>query len=221
MLQQNASKYNIPIFFSETGCNTPAPRTFDDQSAIFGSEMSDTWSGSIIYEWIEEANDYGLISYGPPANPTMTAINVVGGYTRGGTPMTVSPDFDNLSAQWATLTPSGVSVNAYTPSETPPPCPAYTSGLWEVSGNVRLPTIGEKAHYLTTQNQGTGNQATPTSGAAASSTTSDSSAASATRASSVGLSRRESGTFWSWLVEHKWVYYTTAVVGCFALIAAA
>ena len=142
MLQQNASGYPIPIFFSETGCNTPAPRTFDDQSAIFGSQMDNTWSGAIIYEWIEETNNYGLISYGPQASATATQSGVVGGFTVTGTPLPVSPDFANLKSQWATLSPSGVSENAYKPSATPPSCPSYTSGAWQVSGDVSLPTLG-------------------------------------------------------------------------------
>jgi hypothetical protein len=49
-LNTYAQGYNIPIFFSETGCNTVQPRTFEDQSAIFGSAMNDIWSGAIIYE---------------------------------------------------------------------------------------------------------------------------------------------------------------------------
>jgi len=142
-LQQMAEGYNIPIFFSETGCNTPSPRTFDDQSAIFGSNMDDTWSGSIIYEWIEEANDYGLISYGPSAAATATGTNVEGGFTRAGTPTPINPDFSNLSQQWATLSPSGVSMNAYSPTLTPPSCPSYTSGVWNVQGGVALPTLGQ------------------------------------------------------------------------------
>ncbi|KAK3620106.1 hypothetical protein LTR56_022481 [Elasticomyces elasticus] len=140
-LQQNASDYNIPIYFSETGCNTPKPRTFDDQAAILGSDMADSWSGAIIYEWIQEANDYGLISYGPSA--AATATNAVGGYTRSGTPTPISPDFDNLSNHWKTLTPSGVSMSAYNPSASAPSCPAFTSGNWLVSGNVPLPTLGD------------------------------------------------------------------------------
>lgn len=162
-LEQNATDYNIPIFFSETGCNTPEPRTFDDQSAIFGSEMDGTWSGAIIYEWIEETNNYGLVSYGPSANPTATGGGVVAGYTRTGTPTPISPDFDNLSTQWASLSPSGVSMSAYSPSHSPPACPAYTSGMWEVSGNVALPTLGQAL----SQASGSGS-ATATSGAGSS-----------------------------------------------------
>lgn len=142
MLQKNASDLNIPIFMSETGCNTPKPRTFDDQTALLGEQMQD-WSGAIIYEWIQEDNDYGLISYGPPADAEATASNVVAGFTRGGTPTPISPDFDNLSNHWKTLNPTGVSMDAYTPSNSAPPCPSFTAGFWAVSGNAALPTVGE------------------------------------------------------------------------------
>ena len=40
-LDKNATGYPIPIFFSETGCNVVEPRTFGDQAAILGPEMSD------------------------------------------------------------------------------------------------------------------------------------------------------------------------------------
>lgn len=64
-LQANSEGYPVPIFFSEDGCNTVPPRTFDDQVAIFTPPMVDLWSGAIIYEWIQETNQYGLVSYGP------------------------------------------------------------------------------------------------------------------------------------------------------------
>lgn len=67
-LEKNAKDLPVPIFMSETGCNTVRPRDFKDQEALFG-EMADVWSGSIIYEWIEEQNNYGLISYGPKVDP--------------------------------------------------------------------------------------------------------------------------------------------------------
>ena len=79
-LQAQAKGYPIPIFFSETGCQTVKPRTFADQASILGPDMDDTWSGAIIYEWLEEANDYGLVSSGPQVDPTATGSNIDGGY---------------------------------------------------------------------------------------------------------------------------------------------
>jgi hypothetical protein len=145
-LQKNATDYPIPIFFSETGCNTPKPRTFDDQAAIFGEHMADTWSGSIIYEWIEETNDYGLISYGASVDPaTATGTLIEDGFTRQGTPTPVSPDFSNLKSHWATLNPTGVAMSAYKKSATSASieCPASTSGGWAVDPSSPLPTLGQ------------------------------------------------------------------------------
>lgn len=147
MLQKNATNYPIPIFFSETGCNTNRPRDFQDLTAIYGSEMAGTWSGAIVYEWIQEANDYGLISYGPThasAAPTNTLIQ--DGFSRQGTPTPVSPDFDNLKSRWATLTPTGVALSDYSASVTSisrPACPASTSGVWNVDPSSPLPTLGQ------------------------------------------------------------------------------
>lgn len=62
-------------------CITVPPRTFEDQAAIFGPEMDSVYSGAIIYEWIQEANGYGLIQYGPPADPSVNeGSSVVQGY---------------------------------------------------------------------------------------------------------------------------------------------
>ncbi|USW54475.1 Putative glucanosyltransferase, glycoside hydrolase superfamily [Septoria linicola] len=137
-LQKNASEYNIPIFFSETGCQTVRPRVFGDQAAIFGPEMSGTWSGAIIYEWIQEANDYGLISYGPAVAPTATGADIAGGYTVRGTPTPIQPDFQNLQSQWAAASPSGVQAAAYSPSLTAPPCPATTPEAWLATGPLPM-----------------------------------------------------------------------------------
>jgi hypothetical protein len=130
-LQAMSQGYNIPIFFSETGCNVGGPRTFNDQAAIFGPEMGDTWSGSIIYEWVQESNDYGLVTYGK--NGEIYGDNE---------PTPIQPDYSNLAAQWKTITPSGVAESAYTPSFSPPACPASTAGAWAVNGNPAIPTLG-------------------------------------------------------------------------------
>jgi hypothetical protein len=126
-LQAMAANYSVPIFFSETGCNVAPPRTFADQAAIFGPDMVGTWSGSIVYEWVQEANDYGLVSY-PNSGVS-------------GQPLPIEPDFENLAAQWKTLAPSGVAEAQYTPTLAPPACP-LASGGWFVNGDVALPTLG-------------------------------------------------------------------------------
>lgn len=160
MLQQNASDYNIPIFISETGCRKPRPRLFADQAAILGKDMQDTWSGAIVYEWIEETNNYGLISYGrfgtlpwispliseagPKVDPKVST-DALEGFPRSGTPTPISPDFFNLKSQWATLTPSGVKLSDYSATKLPAPaCPTPTVSGWEVDGNVPLPSLGQR-----------------------------------------------------------------------------
>ena len=147
-LQTEAQGYPVPIFFSETGCITVRPRTFDDQAAIFGSEMESTWSGAIVYEWLQEANNYGIISYGPgptPA-PTPAAPDIV--ITRSGTPTPVTPDFANLKTAWAAASPTGVALSAYSGSAaslSTPACPSSTAGPsgWAVDGNPSIPAVGQ------------------------------------------------------------------------------
>ena len=79
-LQKEFENYPAPVFFSETGCNTVPPRDFADQTAIFGPNMLSTWSGAIIYEWIQELNNYGLVSYGPFAgNGVQQGTSVIDG----------------------------------------------------------------------------------------------------------------------------------------------
>lgn len=55
------SNATIPVFFSEYGCNKNTPRTFDEVSeGVFGG-LINTLSGGLIYEYSEEAADYGLV----------------------------------------------------------------------------------------------------------------------------------------------------------------
>ncbi|MCJ1391319.1 hypothetical protein MMC18_004182 [Xylographa bjoerkii] len=185
-LEANATGYPLPIFLSETGCNTVPPRTFGDQAAIFGSEMANTWSGAIIYEWIEEANNYGLISYGPEV--AATATEGVGGFIRSGTPTPISPDFTNLKNQWATLTPTGIALSAYSASVSglsTPACPTSTPNGWLVNGNAALPSIGQTGAATAITASATGGSPSGTAGSTASGTGSAPSA-SATKSTANG-----------------------------------
>ncbi|GAO18256.1 uncharacterized protein UV8b_01270 [Ustilaginoidea virens] len=158
-LEEYAKDFPVPIFFSETGCNVPGPRLWDDQDAIFSSPMVSDWSGAIIYEWIQEQNHYGLISYGPPVDASQQGENVFDGFARKGTPTPVIPDFDNLKMKWAGIHPTGVSKKDYDVKKiSTRPCPTSTAGgWWQVNGNVVLPTLGETlTGTFTTQASATG-----------------------------------------------------------------
>ncbi|KAL5089740.1 hypothetical protein Trisim1_005135 [Trichoderma cf. simile WF8] len=142
-LELYAKNFPVPIFLSETGCIVPGPRAWDDQDAIFGPQMVNDWSGAIIYEWIQEENSYGIITYAPAGQPA--GPDVEGGFLRKGTPTPKQPDFSALKSKWATNTPAGVHKSDYNPSKVSTrACPTSTAGgWWQVNGDVDLPTLGQ------------------------------------------------------------------------------
>lgn len=96
---QEFSSYNVPAFFAEYGCNTVQPRTFSEVLALYGDQMTPVWSGGIVYEWFQEANDYGLVSI-------------------DGSTASKLPDYTALSIQLAAISPSGVNSASYNPTNT-------------------------------------------------------------------------------------------------------
>lgn len=52
----------VPIFYSEYGCNTPSPRIFTEVPTIYGKEMTGVFSGGIVYEYVQEDNNFGLVN---------------------------------------------------------------------------------------------------------------------------------------------------------------
>lgn len=110
-------KYNKPVFLAEYGCNEVRPRKFTDVKALYGEQMTDVWSGGIVYMYFEEANEYGLVKI-------------------DGDDVEELPDFANLKKQIAAVSPKGTTMDKYTPTNTElETCPS-TSDDWRASTNL-------------------------------------------------------------------------------------
>lgn len=116
---------NIPVIFSEVGCKQRGARTFEEVATILGSVFPATFSGVIVYEWLQDTNEYGLVEY-PNSDGT-------------GFPSTLA-DYSNLASVYTTASPVSTALDLYTPSNTPPACPTSNS-KWPLSGAEALPTV--------------------------------------------------------------------------------
>lgn len=100
----------------------------------------------------------------------------------------MSPEFPNLSSRWKTLTPTGVKASNYNPTLTPPPCPAFTSNIWEVDAKSKMPSIGQTYEaQQQASTTGSGASAGLTSQGSASATPSAKKGAASTVSASLGL----------------------------------
>jgi hypothetical protein len=119
------SNLTVPIFFSEYGCNEVQPRKFSEIGTIFSNEMTDVWSGGIVYMYYQEVNDYGLVSV--IDNSTVSTM----------------ADYKYYSSEINNINPTTAKVSQISTSGVALSCPA-TNKYW--SAATKLPP---------TPNQGT------------------------------------------------------------------
>lgn len=109
---------NVPLFFSEYGCNRVQPRMFTEVQALYSDEMTDVWSGGIVYMYFEEQNNYGLVTIESGKVSTLD-------------------DFNNLASELAKISPTTASTKGLSINTTATACPASTGSYWKA--NTRLP----------------------------------------------------------------------------------
>lgn len=106
-----------PLFFSEYGCNAVQPRQFTEVQALYGENMTDVWSGGIVYEYFQETNDYGLV-------------------TVSGSSVSTLADFNYLSSQLASISPSIAYSSDITTTSSTIACPATSQTNWTAATNL-------------------------------------------------------------------------------------
>lgn len=95
---------SVPIFFSEYGCNEVSPRQFTEVQALYGDNMTDVWSGGIVYMYFEETNNYGLVSIDGSSVSTLS-------------------DFNNYKSEIASISPSSANTASFTATVANISCP--------------------------------------------------------------------------------------------------
>jgi hypothetical protein len=112
---------SVPVFFSEYGCNEVQPRAWTELKSIYGSDMKDTFSGGVVYEYTMEDNNYGLVNI-------------------SGDTLTILSDFNRLKDKFAEI--KWKSVQSEKASGNAPKAPACRSSLinnTDFDSNFTLP----------------------------------------------------------------------------------
>ena len=126
------ANFSIPLFFSEYGCVT-STRTFEEIATLYGSEMTPSYSGGLVYEYSKEGTTapgdlYGLVQI-------------------SGNGVTELKDFNALASALS-KTPSPTGNGGYRPSGSPAICPPNDSN-WNVTTGSQLPVFpSDAATYL-------------------------------------------------------------------------
>ncbi|CAN8104416.1 unnamed protein product [Discula destructiva] len=103
------SNSSIPIFFSEYGCNTPYPRVFTEVPVLYSDQMSDVFSGGIVFEYTQGTNNYGLVNVSADGSAQLLG------------------DFYALKNQFASL--NFTDIQGMAPPSNSPTAPACSSNL--------------------------------------------------------------------------------------------
>lgn len=100
--------YPVPLFFSEYGCNKVEPRKFTEVQALYGKQMTDVWSGGLVFMYVNQSNNYGIVDIDKDGN------------------LKELPDFKYLSSELNAVKPTKLMLSDYTKTKSATanvPCP--------------------------------------------------------------------------------------------------
>lgn len=133
---QEFSNYGIPLFLSEYGCNTNT-RSFQEVHALYSSKMTPVYSGGLVYEYSEAANDYGLVQIESP------------------TQVKELPDYHALAQAFHT-TQNPTDDGGYNQTGGASTCPPKNPPTWNVDSNAPLPAMPKAAEKYLQKGAGKG-----------------------------------------------------------------
>uniref|UniRef100_L2FZ35 1,3-beta-glucanosyltransferase n=1 Tax=Colletotrichum fructicola (strain Nara gc5) TaxID=1213859 RepID=L2FZ35_COLFN len=126
--------YSVPVFFAEYGCNIPdgaEGRIFQETTALYDTEMTEVFSGGIVYMFHQEANDYGLVKVSNGKATTMK-------------------NYDALASRVLAATPSAVPMDSYKPPNEPDAPPSALPGSLSCTpkSGLKASAIGEMFGFI-------------------------------------------------------------------------
>ncbi|EKM83610.1 hypothetical protein AGABI1DRAFT_110256 [Agaricus bisporus var. burnettii JB137-S8] len=109
-LTSQFADYNVVAYFSECGCVSQPPRLWTEMDAIFSSQMSDVWSGSIAFSYFPAESvdgQYGMVTISSDGSTVQT-----------------SEDFDRLKQHYTAVSPPNSPSKDSAGASSYPSCPS-------------------------------------------------------------------------------------------------
>jgi len=107
------SQYNVVAYFSEFGCISTLPRVWTEVVAIFGSDMTQVWSGGLAFSYFPAESAQGQFG--------MVTISA------DGSTVTISTDFQNLQAEYTAVSFINSPAQSAAGTVAYPSCPASSA----------------------------------------------------------------------------------------------
>lgn len=128
-LVEDYKDYSLPVFFTEFGCNLVMPRQWQEIEALYSEKMTGVFSGGLVYEFTQGANEYGLVELDDKLENVESL-----------------PDYSALVKAYS-KTPTDVKVpSSASKPDRPRKCPPSDDKIFDnITANLTLPhTLGQK-----------------------------------------------------------------------------